>query len=169
MKLVKAISRQSSVSVSCKASDAKMVKSVVPSSKTTTRNYLSILAKMADSGLLSKVEESKLLSKIEEEKILTAIEESKFLSKAESSGLLTQIEDSGVLSIAEKSGALGIIADPATPSTLNLAGFLFIISAAASVYESSDNILVDVASGMLGMLGISLVAGGSFLSKIQRL
>eukprot|EP00955_Chlamydomonas_euryale_P070676 360823-Chlamydomonas_euryale.AAC.2 len=56
-----------------------------------------------------------------------------------------------------------------TPAALTSVGFLTVVAAAATIFHASSNIAVDVAGGLLTVVGIAAIAGGSALDKVQKL
>mmetsp|Transcript_35496 Transcript_35496/g.89821 ORF Transcript_35496/g.89821 Transcript_35496/m.89821 type:complete len:167 (-) Transcript_35496:266-766(-) len=125
-----------------------------PASEKTS---LSILAALADQGLLSQVEKLGLLSKLEK------------------AGLsLSKIEEAGLLSFAESSGVLNIVADKKTPGLLNTLGLVLLAAAVALVVAVPDDSTASVvAQGFggitLGLAGVAACTGASTLDKFQRL
>lgn len=71
----------------------------------------------------------------------------------------------------EKAGLLSAVADPATPGNLNIAGFLALALAAASVFAIPDEgvaLFAEVAlAAVLGSTGLALLSGGSLLGRLQ--
>ena len=93
---------------------------------------------------------------------------------AEKSGFtLSNIERLGLLSKAEQLGALSIATDRNTPGALSSAGVLLFAAAAAVVYfvpDTDTTLLAAQAAGagLLGVGGIALFAGSSFLANLQK-
>ena len=93
---------------------------------------------------------------------------------AEKSGFsLSNIERLGLLSKAEQLGALSVATDRSTPSKLSSAGVLLLAAAAAVVYfvpDTDTTLLAAQAAGagLLGVGGLGLFAGASFLSNLQK-
>jgi len=93
---------------------------------------------------------------------------------AEKSGFtLSNIERLGLLSKAEKLGALSIATDRGTPGKLTSAAVLLLAAAAAVVYfvpDTDTTLLAAQAAGagLLGVGGIALLAGSSFLANLQK-